>query len=463
MRPTAIVLLLLTLGGCARYQARPIQPVRLESDFHGRTLSDPRLLAYIQRHPLSSKVASEGAWDLDRLTLAALYYHPDLVVARAQLKTAKAGIRSASALPNPSVSVSPGWESVLPRPLYGAALDLPIETAGKRERRIEEARALSDAARLRIEQVAWNIRGAVRSALVDFLITRQQVESLRAEADARAALVKLAQQRLKVGKASGPEVELLRLESTNAALALRSAEGRVGETQAMLAGAIGIPTESLQDVHITWAALEHIPGKESLSAATLQSAGLLNRADIRQSLAEYAAADVALRLEIAKQYPDVHLSPDYAFDEGVHKYTIGMSLTLPLFDQNQGPIAEAEARREEVAAQFLALQTRIISDTQIAWARYQGAYETLNVADQALSLAEKQQDAVKQAFVAGAGDQVSLAGASVETAVAVLARIDALRGVQSALGALESATQHPLGSDVDPATSAAVDNRGEHG
>ena len=38
--------------------------------------------------------------------------------------------------------------------------------------------------------------------------------------------------------------------------------------------------------------------------------------------------EAALRLEIAKQYPDVHLNPGYQFDTGENKWALGVGLTL---------------------------------------------------------------------------------------------------------------------------------------
>ena len=65
-----------------------------------------------------------------------------------------------------------------------------------------------------------------------------------------------------------------------------------------------------------------------------------------------------LRLEIARQYPDLHLNPGYEFDQADSKWALGLSIELPLLNQNQGPIAEAEARRLESAARFESLQAR---------------------------------------------------------------------------------------------------------
>ena len=43
------------------------------------------------------------------------------------------------------------------------------------------------------------------------------------------------------------------------------------------------------------------------------------------------------------------------------------AVDLPLFNQNQGPIAQARARREQAAARFTALQTQIIDSLSGPW------------------------------------------------------------------------------------------------
>lgn len=79
---------------------------------------------------------------------------------------------------------------------------------------------------------------------------------------------------------------------------------------------------------------------------------MLNRLDLRRALADYAASEAALQLELAKQYPNVHLGPGYVFEEGDNKFQIGVSVALPVLNRNEGPIAEVRARREEAGAKF---------------------------------------------------------------------------------------------------------------
>ncbi len=65
-------------------------------------------------------------------------------------------------------------------------------------------------------------------------------------------------------------------------------------------------------------------GYRVAQASQLSEAARLNIADaawqvlshLRLSLLDYAASQSALELELARQYPDVHLNPGYMFDEG---------------------------------------------------------------------------------------------------------------------------------------------------
>ena len=82
-----------------------------------------------------------------------------------------------------------------------------------------------------------------------------------------------------------------------------------------------------------------------LEPLDLQRTALLNNIPVRIALARYAATDAALRLEIARQVPELSLKPGYAWDQGDHRWSLGIGYALPLANRNDGPIAEALARR----------------------------------------------------------------------------------------------------------------------
>ena len=175
---------------------------------------------------------------------------------------------------------------------------------------------------------------------------------------------------------------------------------------------------------------------------------LLSRADILAAIAQYAASQSALQLEIAKQYPDVHLGPGYEFDQADNKWSIGPSVTLPVLNQNKGPIAEASAKRAEAAAMFNALQAHVLADLDRAVAGYLVARQKMGDAD-ALRANLLQQEKTAQAMLeAGEISKADLAAVRLQISASALARLDAQAKSMLALGQLEDAMQTSLGVSV---------------
>ena len=152
----------------------------------------------------------------------------------------------------------------------------------------------------------------------------------------------------------------------------------------------------------------------------------------------------AFRLEIAKQYPDVHLSPGYEFDQGDSKWSLGLTVDLPVLNQNQGPIAEAKARRAETGARFLALQTKVLAEIDRALALVETDSQTGRLLGSVAREQARRQDSLAAQFKAGAVDRLELLNAQVETATAQLAEVDGQFRLQRSIGALESALQREL-------------------
>ncbi len=458
MQSLKIAVLLCTLSGLAgcafqKYRAAPISPPLTAAALEARTLADSGLRQFLAaRSPHLPSSWPLEQWDLPSLTLAAFYYSPALQIARARVTQAEAAIVSARARPNPNLSADGGGETAPESPwIAGFAGSLPLETAGKRGHRITAAERAAEVARWDLAVAAWNVRAQVRGALLEYLVAGRNLNLLQSAERLRGQQVQLLEQRLAVGMISRPEVDTARMQHTQALLAAPAAEGRLSQAQTSLAAAIGVPTAGLTGVNLLWPSFDQPPGAASFTAAGIQQDAVLNRLDIRRALADYATAEAGLRLQIARQYPDFNLGPDYAFEEGAHLFSVVLGLTLPAFNHNQGPIAEAKARREEMAAQFLSVQAEGIAQSERALARYNAALKQLAQAGELLRQARAQEQAAQAALRAGAGDRVALNGAQLQTAVTTLAQLNALYEAQQALGNLENAVQRPLEpGDIQP-------------
>lgn len=434
--------------GCAvrKYHAVPISPPAAAAAFESRSLDSAGLKAFVdQALGHSPGTWPPKSWDPVALTLAALYYHCDIAAARAGVAVAKAGVITAGARPNPSIRVAPGSESDPVNPfIFSVTPTIPIETGGKRGLRIQIAERMIDVAHLQLAETAWQVRVRVRVALLDLLIASQNLDLLHSEEKVQAERARLLQQQFEAGEIPRPDVDTVQIESANLQLAVRAAEGTQQQARVVLAAAIGIPVSALDGIELTWPTLEQPPSLASLSPDAIQRAAVLNRLDIRRSLAQYAVAEAMLQSEIAKQYPDLQIGPGYSYDDGINKYTVGLSVTIPLFNRNQGPIAEAEARRKQAEERFLAVQAQVIGESEKALVGYKAALSELQQASTALAMQKRKQRLAQKAFDAGEIDKLSLTGGALQTEVAARARLHALARVQSALGALENAVQEPL-------------------
>jgi cobalt-zinc-cadmium efflux system outer membrane protein len=443
--------LVLLAAGCAHYESRPISAEGASADFQARSLGDPGLKAFLETNsPGTLPGWPLPLWDSTRLTLAAFYFHPDLDVARAKWAVATAGRLTAAERPNPTLSVTPAYNSTthVPSPwLVTPTLDLPIETAGKRGYRIAQASQLSEAARLNLASVAWQVRGRVRRSCVELFSARESLVLLKEQNALQEENLHSLEQQHQAGAISAFEVTQARLAANATRLAFREAERQHAEALVQLAGAVGVPVGALAGVQLSFADLQTLPGEPPSAEARRQA--LLSRPDILGALAEYAASESALQLEIAKQYPDVHLNPGYEFDQGDNKWSLGLSVTLPVFNRNQGAIAEAEARRTAAMASFNALQARVLGELDRATAGYRGALARQQEADALLGAAQEQEQASRGSLEAGAISRSELVAQRLVLSTAALVRLETLVKAQQALGELEDAIQSPVGLPVD--------------
>lgn len=456
---TGLVVLFST--SCAHFHDRPLSLDQSCADFEARSLTDPGLRAFVEtnlQHEVSEWPPAQ--WDPTHLSIAALYFHPDLDVARAQVAVADAGGKTAAQRPNPMLAATPGYNTTssgLSPWLVNFSLDVPLETAGKRGYRMAQAAHLSQAARFKLAGVAWQVRSGVRHALLGLQSAQETKALLLARSRVLSNMVRLLEQQVAAGAIAPLDVTLARVNLDDARLGLIDAGRQSAEARVALAEAIGVPTSALTGVEFEFPNLERLP--KPLASSDVRREAVLNRSDILAALAEYAASQSALQLEIARQYPDVHLNPGYEFDQGDNKWMLGLSIELPMLNQNQGPIAEAAARRQEAAARFTATQAAAIGEIDRALAGYVAAQEQVSVADSLLAEQRKRERLIQSMLEVGEVDPLAVVTARVELIAGEQARLKTLVQAQQALVTLEDAVQRPF--EIMPHLSGSLPDRAQ--
>jgi outer membrane protein, heavy metal efflux system len=442
MRLWPLILSIALFAGCARFKPEPISSEAAVSNFDARSLTNENLHAFLETNHVIAEWPCR-TWNLNTLTFAAFYYQPALAEARAQFASVQAAEITAGERPNPSITATPTYDTTTSPPwIPGVSFDVPIETAGKRGKRITQAKLLSEAAKWDLISAEWQARSHVRAALLAWCAARENESLLEKQELAQSNIVRLLQGQLNAGAISSFEVAQARVAMETTQLARQDANGQIRQARVQLAAAIGLPSHALDGIEMDYGSLENLP--TALTAPEIRRTAVLNRADIRSALAQYAASQSALQLEIAKQYPDVHLNPGYELDQTDNKWTLGLTLELPVLNQNQGAIAEAKARRAQAAAHFLSVQAGAIAEIETALAGYEAALQKSETAKALLTDLQRQLDASRAQAKLAEIDALALANAESTYYTGVQNRSDALIKAQQALGELEDAIQSPL-------------------
>ena len=128
----------------------------------------------------------------------------------------------------------------------------------------------------------------------------------------------------------------------------------------------------------------------------LQETIILQQPLLQKVHAEINKAKARVHLEQQMRYPQLVLKAGVESDPGLQQWRIGVSVPLPIWNQRQGPIAEAQAHLQRIEAEATEIQLSVMRELQHAYNSYLIAdkqvlvFETglLKQAEKALQVAE---------------------------------------------------------------------------
>ena len=313
----------------------------------------------------------------------------DLLLADAQVAVARGEEATAGAVPNPALSGSlgrsfgydpvtcPGCSALA----VGAGLSdqaaLSDVLSGKRGLRVDAARAAAAAARLSRDDAERALRLAMQQAVVDAALQRAQLDLARELFDFAQKTEQLDQARLRAGAIS--EAELARaqvalLESEQAIDLAQQADRAARAAVAFLLAVRG----PLPDFRIDPELLEQA-SRLTLPAADpnqLFASAAESRPDLRALEKQEERARGALDLARRQRIPEVTLSAQYA-QQGTGStaqtpptVTLGASLPVPIFYQQQGEVQRAEADLRAQSLQRDKAAAQLASEVATAWGAF---------------------------------------------------------------------------------------------
>ncbi|ACG77844.1 metal ion efflux outer membrane factor protein family [Phenylobacterium zucineum HLK1] len=357
---------------------------------------------------------------------------PRLAEARANIARAEGLARQAGVLPNPTLEFEVENFSGS-GPFRGTSLSettarvgQTLELGGKRSARVAAGRAEIDAARAQARRVEAEYAFDLAAAYAEAEAAERRLQLAResltlAEEDARIASALVD---------AGREAELRRLQAQAAVEAARAA---VQAAQAARETAFG----ALTTLAGAPAPITSIPASLLESAAPLFPGAAPAASATTSYLAAQAEREAAarrLRVERRRAVPDVTVSIGVRRFEADDAAALvaGVSVPLPLFDQNRGNIAAARAEAAAAEARLNAARLEAESAVRTSAARSAAAESRLSAARQGESTAHEAYRLARIGYEAGrlplaelVAARRALAEAREQTIAAAVERISA--------------------------------------
>lgn len=273
-------------------------------------------------------------------------------------------VRQAAIIPNPELS---GMVEDSQRATRTTTIQLtqPIELGGKRGARINAAEVERDLARAILNAKRAELRANTSTAFHALLAAQARLEL----ADATVALAKQALTgaagKVAAGKNSPVDETRARIAMSGAEIDLMQARGDADNAREMLAAMWGGSGQELDRIE---GQLERLPETAPLPALLERLARSPAIARARIELQRRLALG---RVESARRLPDLNVTVGSKKDEqlGRRQAVFGLSVPLPLFDRNQGRMAESAQRTEQARDELAAAQASLASELRLAHGR----------------------------------------------------------------------------------------------
>jgi cobalt-zinc-cadmium efflux system outer membrane protein len=391
--------------------------------------------------------------------------NPDVIQAAIAVDSARADLTIASMIQNPGVSSSVGKTfNYHPADCHGCS-DIPWSVGlsdqgsladlliGKRRLRKEAAeRALSATKDSRYDAE----RQLVSLVKQRYLAVSLAKESLGFAAENLASAVKtqdLVKIRYQTGLISEADVTRAEVATLEASQAADQAEAALEQANVSLMLVFGLSGEPTFEIGTEYQQAVIPPPLANPTRESLLGLALERRPDLRAAKKQVESAESSAALARRQRWPDVSFSAQYS-QEGTSTNSIqpptasfGMSFTLPVFYQEQGEVAKAEAAVRSQKVDYQKLLSEVNGDVENGLSAFESACLRVKRMDSSLLLAaERSFSLTKVQYEKGAASLLELLDAQRTLIGVKTERLQILDDFWTAVFQLEAAVGTEFGS-----------------
>ena len=363
--------------------------------------------------------SSSAAWTLDQVIAATLTSDPRLHIGKEEIRQAKAEHVSSSLIPNPEFSAAGG---VLPfsrnritedspggPPELSLAVDFPIDWFLFAKRKAEmnntkweirQAHAeYADLIRSRIMETAALFYDVLEAKAL-FAVANQEVEIL-------AQLEGIAKGGVEAGGMPVVELKRITLDLLQIRQELLVSEKELDVLKAQLRAQFGC-TDYDPEFDIT-GDLDAATDKDPMPLETAFEMARLSRPDIRALLINVSKSKANVHLEQRHAYPEITAHTEYvrqyqkaSGDNDYNGWGIGVTVSVPLFDRNQGNRLKARSALTQSTHQYQAGIADLRAEIVEADRNFRTAHQQVHtIAWEEVLLSAEVRDMMIAAFMTG--------------------------------------------------------------
>jgi outer membrane protein TolC len=433
------------LAGCQSYEPRPLVPPDvLRAVEQSRDLLDE---AGAVRN--RDRTDSEGRGI--RLPQAARWMRtrsPHLGEARAAFLKAWSLADTATPLPNPELVVGPLIGTHLSetvgraiQPLVEFGFTIPIAGRLARQNDVNASRAIEAQTRLVVTYRREYL--TLRRLYTAWALNHRREKIQEAVIESARKSLEVTRRLVKAGEAIALDTGLREIELAERELELLEIRARRTQIVKALSALLGVNTRHLRAPSPGLRSGFVLPdlrrAKEILVA---------NHPRLVELRAAYQVADQELRLEIARQYPDITFGATYAGDPGATKNIWGLTLGIPIpvFDRNQQGVVVARKERDRVRAAYEAELSRALAALEGAYAEYEVVVKKRQLIETVILAKSKANLAIAgRSMEAGTFDSLKFLVVARTLRAVQIERVKAEQDVQRVMSEIEQFLGTPLG------------------
>ncbi len=245
------------------------------------------------------------------------------------------------------------------------------------------------------------------------------VKARQADMDLSQQLLKLAQDRKRAGVATGLDVTREEVQVENTRQRLLVSENDHESAKLNLIRALGIDfnvvvtlTDELSLVNMT-----------SQNPTDALSSARENRVELKAQLTRQKLASLSLSSITSERLPSLSVNGDYGWiglkpDEGLPTRSVGLMLSVPIFDggQREGRISESRSRLRQESLRMKDVSDQVTLEVRNALLTLDSSTQQVQVAGKGIDLAMKELTFARDRYEAGLATNIEVTNAQTSVA-----------------------------------------------